>query len=98
MLQIGIHDHAVIALRIGKTCIDACLLAEIAREGDIAHTLVILRHNPQGTERAVLGAVVNEQIFKRQLRKGFLHGCRNLGNFLIEHRQDFLLVIARYND
>ena len=98
MLQICIHYDAVISLGIGETGVDACLLAEITREGNIAHTLIIFRHDPQGAERAVLGAVVDEQIFKLQLRVGFLHGCGNLCDLFIEHRQDFLLVIARYND
>ena len=98
MLQIGVHDHAVIALCIGETRVNARLLAEIARERDVADTLVIFRHNPQGTECAVLGAVVDKQIFKFEFRIVRLHGCRDLGDFLIEHRQDFLLVIARYND
>ncbi len=94
MLQIGIHDNAVVALCVLQSGVDTGLLAEIARERDIAHSLVIFRHDAQRAQCAVLRAVVDEQIFKFQLRMLFLHFRRNLCDLLIEHRQNLLLVIA----
>src|SRR3984893_14682922 len=63
MLEVAIHQDDRLAARMAQPRAESRLMAEIAREGDVAHTLVALRQRLDLGKSAVGRAVVHEYDF-----------------------------------
>ena len=61
MLQVGIHNHHAVARSIVEACQHRILLTEVARQVDIADTLIILSQLADDIDGIVATAVVNHQ-------------------------------------
>ncbi len=88
MLEIGVHHNRRRAPRMAQTGVERGLMAEIAREREIAHRDIVGRRGAQRGERAVAAAIVDENDLVAAER----------GQFGLEgraHRRDIVRFVVR---
>ena len=73
MLEIGVHGHDGVAARVGHAGGERDLLAEVARERDHLHGLVLLGEAREHEQRVVAAAVVDEDHLPAIARHGGGH-------------------------
>ena len=95
MLEVGVHNDDVVALSVAEAGVHTGLLAEIPREGDISHPLVLVGQRPEDLQGPVLGAVVYEEELKGELRPLGGHAVGDLSYLIVEHGEDLLLIVTR---